>query len=166
MSVDRQVEQGRPDASERLLVGTYGSYAEAEAAVDHLSDRRFPVEHVSIVAHGVRLVEEVTGRVGYGRAALNGIYVGVAVGALFGFVAGIFSWVDPLVSAVLLALYGAVFGAILGALLGLAGHAATRGRRDFASYTQVSAEGFEVRADEDVAEQARRLLEEQDGARG
>lgn len=37
---------GRP----RRAVASYATYAEAESAVDHLADQKFPVERVSIVA--------------------------------------------------------------------------------------------------------------------
>ncbi|HZV73291.1 MAG TPA: general stress protein [Conexibacter sp.] len=41
-------------------LATYPTYREAERAVDHQSDRKFPVEHVAIVGHGLRSVEQVT----------------------------------------------------------------------------------------------------------
>ena len=36
-------------AAPKSTVATYGSYAEAERAVDFLSDRSFPVERAAIV---------------------------------------------------------------------------------------------------------------------
>ena len=44
----------------RRVIGSYGSYAEVQRAVDHLSDKGFPVERVSIVAEELRFVEQVT----------------------------------------------------------------------------------------------------------
>ena len=41
-------------------VATYGSYGEAERAVDFLSDKGFPVERVAIVGAGLKTVERVT----------------------------------------------------------------------------------------------------------
>lgn len=67
----RRTDYGAPMS--RTLVASYRSYAEAQRAVDHLSDNGFPVDKVSIVAEDLRFVERVTGRVGYGRAALNGL---------------------------------------------------------------------------------------------
>src|SRR5918911_4198903 len=107
----------------RRVIASYDSYPEAQRAVDYLSDERFPVERVSIVAEDLRFVEQVTGRRGYGQALLEGAGSGAVVGALFGFFLGLFSLFDPLVSAFLLALYGLIFGAILGALIGLTAHA-------------------------------------------
>ena len=46
----------------RRLVGSYERYDDAQRAVDTLSDRRFPVERVTIVGSDLRLVERVTGR--------------------------------------------------------------------------------------------------------
>jgi hypothetical protein len=43
-------------------VASYGSYEEAQAAVDRLSDERFPLENLDIVGSRLRSVERVTGR--------------------------------------------------------------------------------------------------------
>lgn len=50
-------------------ITSYERYSEAEAAVDRLSDRRFPVQHVTIIASDLRFVERVTGRLNAGKAA-------------------------------------------------------------------------------------------------
>ena len=152
--MERRIEERAP----RRVVGSYGSYAEAQRAVDYLSDEQFPVERVSIVAEGLRLVEQVTGRVGYGRAALQGSGSGAFIGLFFGFILGLFSLIDPLVSALALAFWGLVLGAILGAIIGLISHAASGGRRDFSSVGSMEAERYDVLADEEVAEEAQRLL--------
>jgi hypothetical protein len=143
----------------RRVVASYDSYAEAQRAVDYLSDEeRFPVERVSIVAEDLRFVEQVTGRRGYGQALLQGAGSGAVIGAIFGFFLGLFSLVDPVISALLLALYGLIFGAILGALIGLISQALTGGRRDFSSVGAMEAGRYNVMADEEVAEEASRLL--------
>ena len=142
----------------RRVVASYDSYAEAQRAVDYLSDERFPVERVSIVAEDLRFVEQVTGRRGYGQALLEGAGCGAVVGALFGFFLGLFSLFDPLVSAFLLALYGLIFGAILGTIIGLTAQALMGGRRDFSSMGSIEADRYNVMADEEVAEEASRLL--------
>src|SRR4051794_16070453 len=63
----------------RRMVASYDSYPEAQRAVDYLSDRRFPVERVAIVAEDLRFVEQVTGRMGYGKAALQGAGLGALI---------------------------------------------------------------------------------------
>lgn len=142
----------------REVVATYGTYAEAQSAVDRLADEGFAVERVSIVAEGLRFEEQVTGRKGYGRAALEGFGAGAFPGALIGFVFGLFSLIDPLVSGLVLAFYGLVFGGLLGAVFGLISHAFSGGRRDFSSVGSVRAERYEVVVDEEVADDAARRL--------
>ncbi|MFI8073858.1 general stress protein [Streptomyces sp. NPDC086033] len=144
----------------RRTVASYPIYQEAERAVDHLSDRGFPVERVAIVGQDVRLVEQVTGRMGLGGAALHGAASGALPGALIGWIFGLLNWLDPVVSGLLLALYGLVFGALVGALLGLLVHAAQRGRRDFASVSFMQPGRYDVVADDAVADEAVRLLGE------
>jgi uncharacterized membrane protein len=146
--------------SPRRVVASYGTYAEAQRAVDYLSDKEFPVERVSIVAEDLRFVEQVTGRRGYGQALLQGAGSGAVVGAFFGFLLGLFELVDPLLSALILLLYGLVFGAVAGALVGLTSHALTGGQRDFSSVGGIEADRYNVMADEEVAEEASRLLAE------
>jgi hypothetical protein len=50
-------------------VARFDDYGSAQQAVDRLSDDGFPVEKLDIVGSGVRLVEQVTGRLTTGRAA-------------------------------------------------------------------------------------------------
>ena len=142
----------------RRIVASYDSYAEAQRAVDYLSDEEFPVERVSIVAEDLRFVEQVTGRKGYGQAALQGAGSGAVVGVFFGFFLGLFSLIDPVISALVVALYGLVFGAIVGAFAGLISHALSGGQRDFSSVGGMEAGRYNVMADEEVAEEASRLL--------
>jgi hypothetical protein len=142
----------------RRTIATYERYADAERAVDFLSDQGFPVERVAIVGQDLRLVEQVVGKMDYARAALSGAASGALPGALIGWIFGIFNWVNPILSGLLLALYGLIFGAIVGALLGVAFYAAQRGRRDFASIQGLLPSRYEVTVDEEVADEATRLL--------
>ena len=141
-------------------VASYSSYAEAERAVDFLSDRKFPVERTAIVGRDLEYVEQVTGRMRYGGAALRGALTGAMVGFLVGWLFGVFDWFDPIVSAFWLALDGLWFGAIVGALLGLLSHAMLRGRRDFASIAAMRANRYDLLVDDEVADEAARLLAE------
>lgn len=141
-----------------VSVGTFPTYEDAERAVDRLSDDRFPVERVTIVGRGLRFVERVTGRRGYGETAGQTAISGALLGALFGWFLGLFGWVDPLVSAIVLALYGAALGLLVGALIGLALHALTRGRRDFSSVRQMEAERYEILVPRETAQAARQSL--------
>lgn len=64
-------------------------------------------------------------------------------------------------SSLTLALYGLVYGAIIGALLGLLFYAMTGGRRDFASIGGMRAGRYEILVDDEVADEAARLLASQ-----
>ena len=142
----------------RTTIASFDDYADAQRAVDRLSDEGFPVERVSIVGTGLRYVEQVTGRLTTGRAALIGATQGAALGALFGLVFGLIFTIDPDPAILFLVLYGLVAGAIFGALLGAITQAATGGTRDFASVAGMQADRYEVMVDDDVADRAARIL--------
>ena len=158
------LDRGRTAPTQtRRAVASFFSYRDAEQAVDFLADRRFPVDHVAIVGRDLHTVEQVTGRMGYGRAALRGAVQGGLLGLLFGWLFGLFNWIDPLVASLTLAAYGLLWGLVLGALLGLLVHALMGGRRDFASVGGVRANRYDVMVDEEFADEAVRLLRQQPG---
>lgn len=145
----------------RRIIASYPSYESAQAAVDQLSDRKFPVEHVSIVGSDLQLVEHVTGRLTVARAAL----AGSASGAWFGLLIGLVFWiVTPWTIEPLLA--GIVLGTVFGALLGAVAHGATGGRRDFTSLRTLAASRYDVMADEAHADEALRILGRQESDTG
>lgn len=141
----------------RRTIATYDSYAEAERAVDFLSDEGFPVERVAIVGSGIRLVEQVGGRVTSARAALTGAGQGAMIGLLFALLFGLFFTVAEEFLSVLI--YALVVGVLFGALFGFVGHSLQGGRRDFSSATGVQAERYEVQVDEAVADRAREVID-------
>ncbi|MDT9686288.1 general stress protein [Streptomyces sp. TRM76323] len=136
-------------------VGSYDSYEEAQAAVDRLSDEKFPVENIDIVGSGLRLVERVTGRLTKGRAAAAGAASGAWFGLFIGLLVGLFTpgptWLGLLLGGILI-------GAVWGAVFGFVGHAATGGRRDFSSTRTLAATKYDVIARGGHAEQARAIL--------
>jgi hypothetical protein len=150
---------GQTRAPQKVVVASFGSYAEAERAVDYLSDNRFPVKRTMIVGRGLQSVEKITGRLNAWRAAGRSALTGAIIGGLFGWLFGLFDLVNPLVAGLLLALYGVIFGAVLGALLGLITYAMTGGRRDFSSISGLKADTYEVLVDAELAQQARELLD-------
>jgi hypothetical protein len=154
ISAVRSASDRRP----RRTIAGFDDYADAQRAVDRLSDEGFPVERVAIVGTGLRYVEQVTGRLTTARAALLGATQGAALGALFGLVFGLVFTIDPNPAVLLLVLYGLVAGALVGAVLGAITHAATGGARDFASVAGMQAARYEVTVDEDVADRAARIL--------
>ena len=150
-------EVPRPSAASRV-VATYDTYEEAERAVDFLADNDFPVDRVTIIGRGLHMVEQVTGRMTYGEAALRGALTGAVTGALIGWLFWLFDWFAPIVAGGWLILDGLWFGALVGAVWGLAAHAATGGRRDFASRRTMQADRYELLVDEAVADEASTLL--------
>ena len=139
-----------------VQVGSYDSYERAQAAVDHLSDEKFPVENVTIIGTDLRMVEKITGRLTLGRALAAGAAGGAWWGLFVGLLLGIFapdgsSWIGSVVTGLLI---GLVFGAVFGAV----GYAATQGKRDFTSTSQVVAGRYELLCQPQVAEDARARL--------
>jgi hypothetical protein len=137
-------------------VATYDDYAEAQRAVDRLSDSGFPVEHLDIVGSDLRLVERVIGRLTKGRAAAAGAASGAWFGLLIGLLLGIFttgSWLGLLFA-------GVAIGAIWGAIFGFLGHAATRGQRDFASARTIVAMTYAIIARDGFVDSARTALQQ------
>ncbi len=139
-----------------VQVGFYDSYERAQAAVDYLSDERFPVENVTIIGTDLRMIEKVTGRLTWGRALGAGAAGGAWWGLFVGLLLGIFapsgtSWISSVLTGLLI---GLLFGALFGAM----GYAATRGQRDFTSTSQITASRYDVVCDPSRAEEARTIL--------
>jgi hypothetical protein len=153
-----QTSAVRPNEPARQVIATFDTYADAERAVDYLSDQGFEVNRVAIVGRDLEYVEQVLGRLNYGGAALRGAGSGALVGALIGWIFGLFNWIDPVVSALVLAGYGLIFGAVVGALFGLLAHALQRGRRDFDSVSGLLPKYYDVVADVEVADRALQIL--------
>jgi hypothetical protein len=152
-----------PSDVSRRTVASFSDYASAERAVDYLSDHNFPVERTAIVARDLRLVEQVTGRMGYLDATMRGLLSGAVTGILIGWLFAAFDWVDPAVARGWLIVDGFWFGALVGAIAALIAHALTRGRRDFASVQSVVADHYDVVADDEVANEAERLIGQMSG---
>ena len=139
-----------------VQVGSYDSYERAQAAVDHLSDEKFPVENVTIIGSDLRQVEKVLGRMTTGRAIAAGAAGGAWWGLFVGLLLGIFStdggaWFGSVVG-------GLLIGALFGALFGWMGYAATRGRRDFTSTSKIRANRYDIMCNPAHAEDARAQL--------
>jgi hypothetical protein len=144
-------------AGPRRTVAAGPEYADAERAVDWLSDEGFPVERVSIVGTGLHSVEHVTGRVTTGRAAATGAAQGAMYGLLFGLFFGVFFTNAAAFSGVVL--YGVVAGIVWGAMWRALVQYAQRGRHDFGSLTETRADRYEVQVEDGVAGEAELLLE-------
>jgi hypothetical protein len=135
-------------------LGVYDEYADAQKAVDFLSDHAFPVENCMIVGTELKQVERVTGRLTYNRVAVGGLLSGVWLGLFVGLVLSLFDNQNAFVTILSTALFGAVFGLVWA----LIGFAATRGQRDFSSVSRIVATRYEVLVEHKLAAQGRELL--------
>ena len=137
-----------------MSLGVYERYEQAQKAVDFLSDNEFPVQNCLIVGTDLKQVERVTGRLTTQKVAAGGLLSGIWMGLFVGLVFSLFgsgSSGRVIVSTMF-------FGAVFGLVWALAGYAATRGRRDFTSVTQVVATRYEVLVEHKFAQQGRDLL--------
>ncbi|MFE2757762.1 general stress protein [Actinosynnema sp. NPDC059335] len=135
-------------------IGSYATYAEAQRAVDHLAGRDFPVHEVTIVGVGPMIVERVVGRLTWRRVLAGGAASGAWFGLFVGLLLGLFS-TGPLPVPLLT---GLVTGVFFGTAFAAAGYASLRGRRDFASTTQLVAGRYDVLCEPRHAELGRDLL--------
>jgi hypothetical protein len=143
-----------------MSLGVYERYEQAQQAVDYLSDQEFPVENCMIVGTELKQVERVTGRLTTGRVALGGLLSGVWMGLFVGLIFSLFGTGS---SALGIILSTVLFGALFGLVWALVGYAATRGRRDFSSVSQIVATRYEVLVEHKYAEQGRSLLAQMPG---
>ncbi len=143
-------------------VGIYNSYADAQKAVDYLSDEKFEVQNLAIVGTELKSVERVLGRRNWGTVITQGLQSGISTGLLVGLVVLIFT--KPTSYFVLL-LVSLAIGITLAIAFSAAGYAMTRGKRDFTSVTQTVATKYEVLCEHKLAAQARELLSQMPGAR-
>lgn len=143
-------------------VRVYDKYAEAQKAVDHLADQKFPVENLAIVGTELKSVERVTGRRTWSTVLLRGVSSGVSVGLLFGLLAILFI---PGVNALVVLLVAVLLGIVFNVIMQAVAYAFTGGRRDFESLTQTVATKYEILCEHKVAQQARELLDTLPGER-
>lgn len=144
---------GKRQRPEGWPVGSFASYAEAQEAVDMLSDKEFPVDALTIVGVDLMEVESVIGRLTWGRVlgsgAASGAWLGIFFGMLIGLMGG--SNVDWWASLFTGMFMGVIFGVVFAAV----SYAATRGRRDFVSNTQIVAGRYDILCDPQTAPKAR-----------
>jgi hypothetical protein len=143
-------------------VGIYGSYADAQKAVDFLADAKFEVQNLAIVGTDLKSVERVLGRRNWATVITQGMQSGISTGLLVGLVVLIFTRPSSILVLLLVSL---AIGVLLGVGFNAAAYAMSRGRRDFTSVTQTIATNYEVLCEHKVAAQAREMLQGMPGAR-
>jgi uncharacterized membrane protein len=122
------------------VLGTYETYAEAQAVVDRLAKGDFTIADLSIVGNDLKTVERVTRRLSWNRAALegalSGAWFGLFIGLLFSFFSPTINW-GVFIAALLI-------GAVAGMFFRLISYGIARRSRDFDSQTQVLASNYQV----------------------
>lgn len=143
---------GLPTPPKGWPIGSYPTYAEAQKAVDYLSDQQFPVQQVTIVGVDLMQVERVTGRLSWPKVLGGGVLTGAWLGIFVGLVLGFFG--HPMQSL----LTGLVAGIIFGLITSAVPYAMAKGTRDFSSTMQLVAGRYDVLCDPQNAERARDML--------
>src|SRR6516162_11288907 len=82
---------GLPTPPKGWPIGSYPTYAEAQKAVDYLSDQQFPVQQVTIVGVDLMQVERVTGRLSWPKVLGGGIISGAWLGLFIGLMLSVFT---------------------------------------------------------------------------
>lgn len=154
-------QPGLPTPPKGVTIARYSTYAEAQRAVDFLSDEHFAVQAVTIVGVDLQMVERVTGRLSYGRVAVAGMASGAWFGLFVGLLISLFSNAEGF------SLIAAVFiGAAFGLLFGIISYSFTGGRRDFTSTSQIVAGEYRVLCLDEQAGRAMQLLNQLPGGTG
>ena len=147
---------GLPTPPTGWPIGSYATYGEAQRAVDHLADNQFPVAEVTIVGVDLMLVERVLRRLNWGVVLVQGAASGAWFGLFVGVLLSLFA--TQAGTGIVPILVGVGTGVLFGMTFAAAGYASTRGRRDFASASQLVAGRYDVLCLPRHAEQARDLL--------
>jgi hypothetical protein len=135
-------------------IGSYDTYEEAQRAVDHLADSKFPVQDVTIVGIEPMVVERVAARLTWGRVLGAGAASGAWLGLFVGLLLSLFTPGAGLAPILIGLTSGVAFGLASSAMR----YGATRGKRDFVSHSQLVARRYDVLTKPRHAEQGRDLL--------
>jgi len=149
--------QALPDPRTQPVLASFDDYLDAQKAVDTLSDSKFAVQAVSIVGVDLKMVEQVLGRMSWGRAAGGGLLTGAWFGLLLGLFVSIFAKTEELSTGTIIFL-GLLYGAGFGIIFGLVSYALTGGKRDFVSRSQIQATRYDVHCDGATIGEARKIL--------
>jgi hypothetical protein len=137
-------------------IGSYGTYEEAQRAVDFLAVEDFPVQEVTIVGVDLMLVERVTGKLTWGRVLATGAASGAWFGLFVGLLLTLFSQTEGVSLGPVLV--GLVTGVFFGLVFAAVGYGSARGKRDFQSASQLVAGRYDVLCQPSSAERGRDLL--------
>jgi len=132
-------------------LATFDAYVSAQKLINSLVSEGVPFRSLSIVGTDVNLVERVTGKIGYGRAALSSAMSGSWLGVLAGLVFVIVSPTDVITPIVAGGIIGAGIGMVVGMVLfTLAGS----NRRSYRSMQHIIAQSYRVVVEPEAHQQA------------
>ena len=132
-------------------LATFDAYASAQKLINSLVSDGVPFRSLSIVGTDVNLVERVTGKIGYGRAALSSAMSGSWLGVLAGLIFVIVSPTDVITPIVAGGIIGAGIGMVVGMVLfTLAGS----NRRSYRSMQHIIAQSYRVVVEPEAHQQA------------
>lgn len=137
-------------------MGSFERYLDARAMAERLLAGGVPPRAISIVGDDLTMVERVTARFGYGRAALSSALTGSWIGVFAGL---LFLTVTPTATfAPLLA--GGLIGAGVGMMVGMVLYSLQRQSRPmFRSAQQIIASRYRVIVDSEHRSQADKALQ-------
>ncbi|GAA2172257.1 hypothetical protein GCM10009846_09490 [Agrococcus versicolor] len=157
MSILQPSDRGEQRLPDGVVVASYPTYAEAQAAINTVSESDTDIRGLAIVGNDLKLVERVMGRLTWGKVALTGLMRGLSFGVFFA-LAIYLLMPESLQSALILPLLGAA----IGILLAIVTHAMTRKRREFSSVQQVMASRYDIVAPREIAGRAMHVLGQRD----
>ncbi|WP_405218012.1 general stress protein [Agrococcus sp. Ld7] len=142
-----------------VVVASYETYAQAQAAVAKVSSSDTELAGLAIIGNDLKLVERIVGRLTWGKVAMRGAIRGLGFGAFLGLMFLVFV-PEAITSVLVFPLLGLAFGI----LLAVVQHAIIRRKRDFASTQQVLAARYDVVAPQTVAGRAMQVIGQREGA--
>ncbi len=136
-------------------VRTFASHEEARAAVDKLARMGFPIKDLAIIGNDLKSVESVTGRLSYGKIALQGLasgaWAGLFIGLIFALIGGNEATTNTYAVPV-------IIGAGFGMLFNVVAYSYSRRRKEFTSVTRVMASSYSVISLSGQAQRANAVL--------
>lgn len=136
------------------VLGTYETYLEAQSVVDRLSKADFEIKGLAIVGNNLTTVEQVTGKLSYGRTAL----AGAARGAWFGLFIGLMFFLFTPVPVTGYIVAAAVIGAGISMVFSVVMYTLGRRTRDFTSTNHVLARSYDIIISPQLLLRARTIL--------
>lgn len=159
MSMFQRSAAGDQHLPRGVVVASYETYDQAQAAVAKVSGSEGELAGLAIIGNDLKLVERIVGRLTWGKVAMRGALRGLGFGAFLGLMFLLFV-PEAAGSVLVFPLLGLAFGI----LLSVVQHSLVRRKRDFASTQQVLAARYDVVAPQESAGKAMHIIGQREGA--